>query len=227
MTKTKRFRARVNHQLELLERRQLLTNNIVLDFTPDTIANEYAVGKFADIFATSNVNSTNKYLDYNGDAKINLDDANLAAKKISSRVTRLLKPFADDAAVDLVIYNTTDLSSTADPGAGEVRLAQGLASPTNSTYVVYVGNLKASRYPTTFRHGSAVKGRFQSWNTTPMHSLVKLFSICRPEALNGSLSMNSNRSTSPTKSLLRLRTSWGTCGAWGTCAPSTPHQPSR
>ena len=137
-----RRRTRRKLQIEALERRQLLTNNIVLDFTPDTIANEYSVGKFANVFATANVNATNKFLDYNGDAKIDLADAQLSSKKISSRVTRLLKPFTDDPNIDLVVYNTTDLNSTADPGVGESQLAKGFASSTDTTYVIYVGDLR-------------------------------------------------------------------------------------
>ena len=130
--------------MEHLEQRLVLANYIILDFTPDTITNEFSVGKFADLFAPASVNATNQFLDYSGDSAIGAEDAKLAAAKIASRVTRLLKPFTEDPAIALTVLHTTDLQSSADPGVGERRLAAGIASATDSTYVVYVGNLRPS-----------------------------------------------------------------------------------
>ena len=149
MSKSNRRR----RMLEVLEKRLVLANYVLLDFTPDTIAGEFAVGKFVDVFTPTAINNTNKFLDYNGDSTINSDDAKIAAKRIASRVTRLLKPFSEDPAIQLVVLNTTDLESNVDPGVGERRLASGLASAIDATYVMYVGNLRPS--PLVPRFGMA------------------------------------------------------------------------
>jgi Ca2+-binding RTX toxin-like protein len=120
----------------------LLTNYVVLDFTPDVITNEHVVGKFADVFAPGAVNNSNRFLDYNGDNTIGEADAKLAIGKIASRVNRLLKPFRDDPNISLVVMHTPDLHNSSDPGAGERKLAQGHASSTDNAYVVYVGDTR-------------------------------------------------------------------------------------
>lgn len=142
-----RARQRQRHRFfrpaaELLEERIVLTNYVVLDFTPDTIANEYAVGRFADVFAAGSVNNTNRFLDYDGNNTINQDDAKIAVGKIASRVNRLLKPFRQDPNIDLVVMHTPGLTSSADPGAGERKLAEGQAAADENVYVVYIGNTR-------------------------------------------------------------------------------------
>jgi len=122
----------------------LLTNFVVLDFTPDAIANEYVVGKFADVFAPASVNVNNRFLDYNGDAKISAEDAQIAVGKIASRVNRIRAPFKNDPEIDLIVMHTTKLNSTDDPGAGEKRLAAGQASAEDNSYVLYVGDKRPS-----------------------------------------------------------------------------------
>ncbi len=215
-----RQRARVNHQLEVLERRLLLANNIFLDFTPDTITNEYTVGKFADVFAQANVNSTNKFLDYNGDSQINLADAQLAAKNISSRLTRLLKPFMDDPSIELVVYNTTDLTSNADPGVGEVRLANGLSSATDTNYIIYVGNLRPSNNVPRF--GVAQQ---QTAGSTLNITHMCLQAKSRNYMRDGNFEWKQFDSLTPmdftNKWPLGSPMSWDICWVWGTCEPST------
>ena len=55
-------------------------------------------------------------------------------------MTTLLKDFADESDLDLRVLYTTDLTSKADPGAGERKLADGQDSSLNNTYVIYVGS---------------------------------------------------------------------------------------
>ncbi|WP_182865929.1 right-handed parallel beta-helix repeat-containing protein [Rhodopirellula sp. JC639] len=125
---------------------------VLLDFTPDTIAAEWNTGRFSDVFAPASVSVTNQFLDYNGDNQISVADAELAARKITARVGRLLQPFKQ-AGVNVVTMYTPDLTGAADPGEGETRLALGRASDTDNTYVIYVGDQKPPASP--FRFGVA------------------------------------------------------------------------
>jgi hypothetical protein len=131
-------------RLEHLEDRTMLANYVVLDFTPDVISNEITVGRFANTFDGS-VNATNRFLNYDdSDSVLDNDDARLAANQIASKVKQLLKPFIDNSSLDLQVLFTPSVTSTADPGAGETRLAAGRASDEDNVYVIYVGDLPPS-----------------------------------------------------------------------------------
>ncbi|WP_197456009.1 right-handed parallel beta-helix repeat-containing protein [Stieleria neptunia] len=135
-----------------MEARRVLASLVVLDFTPDSIAAEWNTGSFSGVFSPGTVSATNQFLDYNGDSQISTADAELAARKITARVSRLLLPLKQ-AGVNVVTMYTPDVTSTADPGEGETRLAAGRASDTDNTYVIYVGDQQPAQSP--FRFGIA------------------------------------------------------------------------
>lgn len=73
--------------IESLEKRELMTRTwIVMDFTPDT-----HYGTFYDTFARTRVagNYAPGWLDFNGDRRISMDDARIAAGQIGYRVQQL------------------------------------------------------------------------------------------------------------------------------------------
>ncbi|MFO0905559.1 MAG: right-handed parallel beta-helix repeat-containing protein [Pirellulales bacterium] len=127
-------------QLEALEPRRVLTNRVILDFTPDVIAGEYSVGRYLEIFDGSSVSDANRFLDYNGDNVVDSVDAKLSVKKIGARVTKLLGDFAAQSDVELEVGFTTNLTAAGDPGLGEKLLAAGQDSSFTNTYVIYVGS---------------------------------------------------------------------------------------
>ncbi len=68
--------------LEVLEDRRMLANNILLDFTPDTIDGEYAAGRFVDMFDGSAVTPINQFLNYDdSNSVIDAEDAKIGAGK--------------------------------------------------------------------------------------------------------------------------------------------------
>ena len=87
--------------MEALEDRRMLTNYLVVDFTPDAIAGEYAVDPFASIFDGSAVDSSNHFLDFDGNNVIDGDDAMLAARRISGKLRQIILPYLEDADLKL------------------------------------------------------------------------------------------------------------------------------
>ena len=141
----KAWRTRQRQQLrssrhELLEDRWVLTNYLLIDFTPDTITGEFSVAPFADIFDGSTVNSSNQYLNFdNSDNVLDADDAAKAAKKIVSHVRQIFAPIINDPALDLRVLHTPNVTNSSDPGAGERLLDKWDDSTSDNVYVVYVG----------------------------------------------------------------------------------------
>ena len=99
-----------------------MTNNVILDFTPDQIDDEYQVGRFLDVFQTNNVTTSNQFLDYDKSGQVDSDNAQTAVRKISSRLQRILKPYKADANVELTVFHTNNLTNAQDPGVGEKSL---------------------------------------------------------------------------------------------------------
>lgn len=130
--------------LERLESRLLLKSNLIIDFTPDTIANEFAINKFASVFTSQTgapLTAANRFLDYNADGTINTADATLAAQKISERVGVIFKPFLTNPDYDLHLKFTPDVI-TATP-TGQNQLTHGRqAGQAENDYVIYVGDLR-------------------------------------------------------------------------------------
>jgi Ca2+-binding RTX toxin-like protein len=129
------------HLLEALEDRRMLTNYLVVDFTPDAIAGEYAVAPFASIFDGSAVDSSNHFLDYDGNNVIDADDAMLAARRISSKLRQIFQPYFEDPQIELRgLYTPNVLAEHGSgQGTGEKWLQRGQQSDDINTYVIYVG----------------------------------------------------------------------------------------
>ncbi len=134
-------RRRLHH--ELLERRDLLAagmNNVLIDFTPDTINNEYQVDSFASLFDGSPLSQSNQFLNYDAsDTTIDSDDAKIAASRIASKVRQHLLTFEKDPTINLRVLYTPDILSPTDPGTGERWLQNGQQAAQENTYVIYVG----------------------------------------------------------------------------------------
>ena len=211
-------------RLEHLEARRLLANQVLIDFTPDTIAGEYQVGRFLELFDGSMVSNANRFLNYNSDNVVDAADAQLAAKKIGNRVTTLLKDFADESDVGLQVLYTTNLTAAGDPGLGERKLAAGQDSSRNNTYVIYVGSDApvANSTDLGFAH-QAFQGENNEFYGFVLRTASRSF---WPAATTrGNKSRNSGRSTSPITWRTRSLTNSDTSGVWGTCATSPRPRP--
>jgi Ca2+-binding RTX toxin-like protein len=132
--------------VELLEPRHLLNadgaNFIYLDFTPDTIANEIQPASFASTFTRSRdpAEAANyKFLDYDGNGSINAADADLAASAIARDVQRRLKPFINDAALDVRVRWQKNAANAANASDGQQILNVGRNDDDLNAYVLYVG----------------------------------------------------------------------------------------
>ena len=132
-------------RFEILEERTLLANYLLLDFTPDNIAGEYQVNRFADMFAGQAANETNSHLNIAGGETVDSLDASAASSKIASRVRQIFYPFEQSTGIDFQVRYTTNLTSTADPGIGEKWLQEnGIDSERDNVYVIYIGGDRPS-----------------------------------------------------------------------------------
>lgn len=136
--------------LEQLEDRRLLagtpTNYIVLDFTPDNYVDEIQPSPFATIFDGSPVDASNRFLNYVDDGRIDINDAKVAARKITGKVRKLFEGAVGDRSdVNIrYIYTPKVGQSGQASGAGEQFLERGLENDLANSYVVYVGGAKTT-----------------------------------------------------------------------------------
>lgn len=126
--------------LEALEDRLVMTNYLILDWTPAV--------NYASLAATFNSGKSPAFLDFNRDGRVNNTDVTLAAQAIASRTAQYLKGFDIQVRYADPLYN----DSANDIGSQWLRYG---ASSRDEVFVIYVGGNSGKDNSTTFTLGEA------------------------------------------------------------------------
>ena len=138
-------RRQLVRRLERLEQRVVLSaeplNYIVLDFTPDDIADEIRPAPFVDVFDGSPVDDSNRFLEYVEDGVIDEKDARKSAREVFEKVRSLIGGATKgQPGINIRYVYTPDVEKTEfSVGVGEKFLDRGRQSDTMNSYVIYVG----------------------------------------------------------------------------------------
>ena len=115
--------------LEALEDRRLLTNYLILDFSPDTGRSWFSQA-FTDPNLTTRRGYRPAFLDFNGDGYVNGQDVDLAARAVANRAAQLLRGFDIRVHYGDVQQNTN---------WGRQWLDYGTYYRSEQVFVIYVG----------------------------------------------------------------------------------------
>jgi hypothetical protein len=106
-----------------------VTTHLVLDFTPDLVAEDFA----EDFRVRTPKGGVPKFLDFDGNGQVNSRDVRQAARRITKKVEQLLAPFAP---LNLRVQSSDFVMDTQ---WGQEWLDRGSASATTQVAVLYVG----------------------------------------------------------------------------------------
>ncbi len=131
--------------VEVLEERNLLSNLLLIDFTPDRLPHEQPLGSFAATLrqaAAANHGRAPRFLDFDGNHRVTASDVNLAAQAIVQRVERYF------AGYDLTV-ESGDLGANTQLGL-RMRAASLDGAAPDHVYTIYVGGVAFGNDINTF-----------------------------------------------------------------------------